>query len=68
MNASGGVPGWCNESRVTCMEDNAWWLCHKYDVNYMIMQWQYDKSKVCHENETVESCTTIYLGMAMEMP
>ena len=43
MNASGGVPGWCNESRVTCMENNAWWLCHKYDVNYMIMQWQYDK-------------------------
>ena len=36
MNASGGVPGWCNESIVTCMENNAWWLCHKYDVNYMI--------------------------------
>ena len=50
MNASGGVPGWCNESRVTCM-NYAWWLCHKYDVNYMIMQWQYGKSKVCHENE-----------------
>ena len=32
-------------------ENNAWWLCHKYDVNYMIMQWQYDKSKVCHEND-----------------
>ena len=30
-------------------ENNAWWLCHKYDVNYKIMQWQYDKSKVCHD-------------------
>ena len=49
MNASGGVPG--NESRVTCMINYAWWLCHKYNVNYMIMQWQYDKTKVCHENE-----------------
>ena len=32
---------WCtgkgNESRVTCMINYAWWLCHKYDVNYMIM-------------------------------
>ena len=27
-----------NESRVTCMKIYAWWLCHKYDVNYMIMQ------------------------------
>ena len=51
MNASGGVPGWCNESRVTRMKNNAWWLCHKYDVNYMIMQWQYDKSNVCHDDK-----------------
>ena len=33
---------WCtgmgDESRVTCMKNYAWWLCHKYDVNYMIMQ------------------------------
>ena len=48
MNASSGVPGWRNESRVTCMENNAWWLCHKYDVNYMIMQWQYDNDGACH--------------------
>ena len=28
-----------NESRVTCMKENdEGWLCHKYDVNYMIMQ------------------------------
>ena len=51
MNASGGVPGWCNESRVTCMKNNARWFCHKYDVNYMIMQWQYDKSNVCHDDD-----------------
>ena len=30
--------GMGNESRVTCMKNYAWWLCHKYDVNYMIMQ------------------------------
>ena len=59
--------GLCNESRVTCMKNNAWWLCHKYDVNYMIMQWQYDKSKVCHDDDD-GSCMAIYLGMAMEMP
>ena len=27
-----------NELRVTCMKNYEWWLCHKYDVNYMIMQ------------------------------
>ena len=27
-----------NETRVTCMKNYAWWPCHKYDVNYMIMQ------------------------------
>ena len=67
MNASGGVPGWCNESRVTCMKNYAWWLCHKYDVNYMIMQWQCDKSNVCHDDDG-GSCMAKYLGMAMEMP
>ena len=29
------------------------------------MQWQYDKSNVCHDDG---SCMAIYLGMAMEMP
>ena len=43
------------------------WLCHKYDVNYMIMQWQYDKSNACHDDDD-GSCMAIYLGMAMEMP
>ena len=41
--------GMGNESRVTCMKNYAWWLCHKYDVNYMIMQCQYDKSNACHD-------------------
>ena len=44
-----------------------WWLCPKYDDNYMTMQWQYDKSKVCHDEDD-GSCMAIYLGMAMEMP
>ena len=63
---------WCtgmgNESRVTCMKIYAWWLCHKYDVNYMIMQKQYDNDGACHNKRKVESCMAIYLGMAMEMP
>ena len=29
---------------------------------------QYDNGGVCQINGTVESCMTIYLGMAMEMP
>ena len=60
--------GICNESRVTCMKNYAWWLCHKYDVNYMIMQGNMTMMKRVIINETVESCMTIYLGMAMEMP
>ena len=68
MNASGGVPGWCNESRVTCMKNYAWWLCHKYDVNYMIMQSNMTMMKPVIINETTVSCMAIYLGMAMEMP
>ena len=34
----------CNESRATCMKELSRWLCHKYNVNYMIMQkaiWQW---------------------------
>ncbi len=26
-----------NEKRVTCMKNYEWWLCHKYNVNYVIM-------------------------------
>ena len=27
------------------------WLCHKYDVNYMIMQKQYDNHGACHNKQ-----------------
>ena len=57
-----------NESRVTCMKNYEWCLCHKYDVNYMIMQSNMTMMKRVIINGTVESCMTIYLGMAMEMP
>ena len=60
--------GMGNESRVTCMKNYAWWLCHKYDVNYMIMQGNMTMMKRVIINETVESWMAIYLGMAMEMP
>ena len=57
-----------NESRVTCMINYAWWFCHKYDVNYMIMQGNMIMMMCVMINGTVESCMAIYLGMAMEMP
>ena len=57
-----------NESRVTCMINYAWWLCHKYDVNYVIMQGTMTMMKCVIINGMVESCMAIYLGMAMEMP
>ena len=60
--------GMGNESRVTCMKNYAWWLCHKYDVNYMIMQGNMTMMERVIINGTVESCMEIYLGMAMEMP
>ena len=68
MNASGGVPGWCNESRATCIKNDEQWLSHKYNVNYMIMQSNMTMMKRVIINGTVESCMAIYLGMAMEMP
>ena len=58
----------CDESRVTCMKNYERWLCHKYDVNYMIMQSNMTMMEYVMINETVESCMAIYLGMAMEMP
>ena len=44
------------------------WLCHKYDVNYMIMQSNMTMMKCVIINGTTVSCMAIYLGMAMEMP
>ena len=34
------------------MYENFWrWPCHKYDVNYMIMQEQYDNDDACHNKQ-----------------
>ena len=30
------------------MKELSRWPCHKYDVNYMIMQKQYDNDGACH--------------------
>ena len=60
--------GMGDESRVTRMKNYAWWPCHKYDVNYMIMQGNMTMMERVIINETMESCMAIYLGMAMEMP
>ena len=60
--------GMCNESRVTCMKELLRWLCHKYDVNYMIMQSNMTMMMRVIINGMVESCMAIYLRMAMEMP
>ena len=30
------------------MKELSRWLCHKYNVNYMIMQKQYDNDGACH--------------------
>ena len=49
-------------------ENHERWLCHKYDVNYMIMQSNMTMMERVIINGTVESCMAIYLGMAMEMP
>ena len=58
----------CDESSVTCMKNYEWWLCHKYDVNYMIMQSNMTMMKRVIINGMVENCMAIYLGMAMEIP
>ena len=60
--------GMGKESRVTCMKNYAWCLCHIYDVNYMIMQSNRTMRERVIITGTVESCMEIYLGMAMEMP
>ena len=57
--------GMCNDSRVTCIKNYERWLCHKYDVNYMIMQSNMTMMMCVIINGMVESCMAIYLGMAM---
>ena len=56
------------ESRVTCMKNYARWLCHKYDLNYMIMQGNMTMMECVIMNGTVEICMAIYHGITMEMP
>ena len=38
MNASGGVPGCAMTQEWHVWKNYERWLCHKYGVNYMIMQ------------------------------
>ena len=57
----------CNDTSVTCIKNDEWWLNHKYYVSYMIMQ-----SNMTMMMYVIKwnggSCMAIYLGMAMEMP
>ena len=46
--------GICNESRVTCMKNYAWWPSHEYDVNYMIMHGNMTMMKCVITNGTME--------------
>ena len=43
----------CNESRATCIKNDERWLCHKYNVNYMIMQSNMTMMKCVIVNGTV---------------
>ena len=55
----------CNESRVTCIKKDERWLCHKYDVNYMIMHSNMTMMEHVIINGTVESCMAILLGFVV---
>ena len=59
--------GMCNDAWVTCMKI----MNGGFATNTMSTTWlckQYDNDEACHNNETMESCMTICLGMAMQMP
>ena len=68
MNASGGVPGWCNESRVTCMKIMHGGFATNTMSTTRSCNGNMTKVKYVMMNGTMESCMAIYLGMAMEMP
>ena len=53
MNASGGVPG-CAMIKSDMYDELCMVSCHKYDVNYMIMQGNMTMMKRVIINETVE--------------
>ena len=58
----------CNDFKSDMYKNYEQWLCHKYDVNYKIMQGNMTMMECVMINETMESCMEIYLGMTMEMP
>ena len=68
VSASGGVPGCAMNKEWHVCKNYEWWLCHKYDVNYMIMLRNMTMMECVIINGTVESCMAIYIGMAMEIP
>ena len=68
VNASGGVPGCAMNQEWHVWKNYERWLCHKYNVNYMIMQSNMTMMERVIVNGTVESCMAVYPGMAMEMP
>ena len=58
----------CNESRVTFIKKyDEWWLWHKYDVNYMIMQSNMTMMMRVIINGMVESGMEVYLGVTMKL-
>ena len=67
-NVSGGVTGYAMNQDWHVWKNYEWWLCHKYDVNYMIMRSNMTMMECVIVNGPVESCMAIYLRMAMEMP
>ena len=68
VNDSGGIPGYAMNQEWHVWKNYERWLCHKYDVNYMIMYSNMTMMERVIVNGMVESCMAIYLGMAMEMP
>ena len=57
-----------NELSVTWMKSYAWWPCHKYDVNYMIMQGNMTMNSQVMYMMMMEVGWQYYLGMSMDMP
>ena len=64
----GGILGYAMNHEWHVWKNYERWLCHKYDVNYMIMQSNMTMMERVIIKGMVESCMEIYLGMAMEMP
>jgi hypothetical protein len=67
MNASSGVPG-CAMIKRDMYKKYERWPCHKYYVNYMIMQSNMTMMECVIIKCNGGGCMVIYLGIAMEMP